>query len=64
MLKSAVACCACFHSLGLPLQGRSPRIATVIVYLNDDATLKGGETAFTQAWRPHLLQQMLGLLLQ
>ncbi|CAK0751576.1 hypothetical protein CVIRNUC_002078 [Coccomyxa viridis] len=34
---------------GEALKGRSPRIATVIVYLNEDATLQGGETAFTQA---------------
>ena len=52
------------HSLIFSLQGRSPRIATVIVYLNEDATLQGGETAFTQAGRPNLLQHMLGVLLQ
>ena len=47
----------------LLLQGLSPRIATVIMYLNDDATLQGGETAFTQAWHTFMLQQRLDVLL-
>ena len=31
------------------LHGDSPRIATVLMYLNDDPTLWGGETAFPEA---------------
>ncbi len=33
---------------GLKVQGRTARVATVLMYLNDDATLVGGETAFPQ----------------
>ena len=33
---------------GAVLQGRTARVATVLMYLNDDASLVGGETAFPQ----------------
>ena len=33
---------------GLELQGRTARVATVLMYLNDDTALVGGETAFPQ----------------
>ena len=38
------------------LHGDSPRIATVLMYLNDDPLLWGGETAFPEARPPKLAQ--------
>lgn len=46
------------------LQGRedSPRVATALMYLNDDPLLRGGETAFPEA-RLHGRVSCLVLLL-
>jgi len=47
---------------GFDVQGRTPRVATVLMYLSSDTALAGGETAFTQVSHCLTSQYTLGPL--